>query len=236
MDRTASAWNPVPAIVGDRLARRALLVLVALDFAFIVLHGVRGLLGGVDGPLPDYRLRIDIDGGFAEIFNYLKLAAITVLCLAVWRRGRHAAPLLWGLVFLFALADDALSLHEDIGNMLVAPLGLPAVLGLRPNDLGELIVWAAPGVLLLVPLAYVTWRTPPKARRFSQRLVVLLAALVFFAVVVDMVHIMVVHWSRYVNGMLSLIEDGGEMVVVSAVCAYLVAAYRAPPAGDPPGR
>ncbi len=121
--------------------------------------------------------------------------------------------LAWSAVFLWVLADDAASIHERLGEQLGARLGLPALAGLDPQDLGELLVMAAAGglALLLVGAAHRGTRGPE--RQLSWRLLALLALLAGFGVGLDMAA------SALRSGWLGFVEDGGEMIGVSLLLA-----------------
>src|SRR5687767_6294566 len=68
--------------------------------------------------LQDARFSIGSEGGFAEQLQYLKAAIIALLLFAVAARRRSAVVLIWALIFLFVLADDAGELHERVGSRL----------------------------------------------------------------------------------------------------------------------
>ncbi|MCK7497594.1 MAG: hypothetical protein MZW92_47545 [Comamonadaceae bacterium] len=61
-------------------------------------------------------------------------------------RGVYAA---WAALFAYIVADDSLELHERGGEWLSMAAALPAFGGLRPQDLGELLVLGTAGVVLV---------------------------------------------------------------------------------------
>lgn len=88
------------------------------------------------------------------------------------------------------------------------------------------------GVALLAILIPTHLRSNAEARSRSRRLLMLLIALAFFAVVVDMVHILASGWTARI---LAVVEDGGELVVLSVIaCAVLGMASRARDAAAAP--
>ncbi len=161
------------------------------------------------------------DRGYPELGGYLVQADVVScrgLLLLLRRRPVYAA---WGVVFGIALLDDGLHLHERLGGRLVRVLDLPAeIAGVDRQSIGELAVF---GVLSVVPLLAVVVlhrREDAQAREHSRVLAVLLGALVFFGVVVDVLH-SVVGGSGDVAMVFGLVEDGGELVVLSVTLAVL---------------
>jgi hypothetical protein len=128
-------------------------------------------------------------------------------------------------LFLAALADDEMRLHENKGAWLAEKLRFPeGVLGLRANDLGEMFVW---GLLAAVPLAVLVFfyrRSDRWTRRAGIGLAVLVAGYVFFGGVVDQLHVLFL--GGPLENAVGTIEDGGELVVLSLTLAYVVALHR----------
>lgn len=103
-------------------------------------------------------------------------------------RRRYGVAAAWAVVFTAVFLDDALMLHEGAGAMMAARVAAPAVMGLGYSELGELLGWAVMGAALgtLLLLAYL--RASKEGRKLSRGLFVLLGALAFFGVVMDMLH------------------------------------------------
>lgn len=199
-----------------------LAALVAVDLALVVAGVVRL---EVAGPSRTDPWLLETDGGVAEYAGYAQQAALVVLLLALcWRTG----ALVWAayaVLFLGALADDSLRLHETKGawlaDRLAAHLWFPAdgFLGLRANDLGELLVW---GLLAAVPvLAAVLLhrRSDGRNRRDSLGMAALIAVYVFFGAVLDQVHVLVI--DSWLGDVVGTLEDGGELLALSASVVYV---------------
>jgi hypothetical protein len=189
--------------------------LIGGDLVFMVLHWLHVNTGALTSEL----WSIDRDRGYAEMFQYLKYLGIMLALAQLFRRARLPILLLWIGVYAFLLLDDSMRIHERFGLHMVAWAQLHDFGGLRGRDVGELI-YAAIGGLLLTPvlvLAYI--RSSPMARAISAELLVLLAALLVFAVGGDVIH-------RLLSGtafdtMAAIVEDGGEMLVLSVTCFYV---------------
>lgn len=121
------------------------------------------------------------------------------------------------------VADDGFSIHEDLG-LYLADLGEFAPSFFRPEDVGELIVSASAGLILfsLIGLCYL--KGSKVFRSITHDIILLFSGLVFFGVVVDSIH-----GAMYLfTGELGLIEDGGELVVISLILAYVWAVFSVP--------
>jgi hypothetical protein len=104
-------------------------------------------------------------------------------------------------------------------------------LNLRSRDLGELVAFALFGLppLGLILVGYFTGG--PGSQQLQRTLGIFLACLIFFGAGVDLLHQMASE-SRF-NRWVGTLEDGGEMVVVSLLVAFLFNRLRAPTQGDP---
>jgi hypothetical protein len=217
-----------PAWLG-RPARYGLFALLGADLGFILLHVAKYLIGFSD----DYRLNISQDGGFAEIFQYCKMAGLVLLlsALAVQQKTRLYAA--WAVLFAGVLIDDAFQLHEQIGFFLAntASVSSPTRL-LRAVDIGEAIGFAAMGICLLGLVIFSHRRSyHPKARATSQGLGLLLGLLVICGVGFDLMHSLFESASSMgsfygaLANLFTVLEDGGEMVVLSAMLWFVGQAY-----------
>jgi len=126
------------------------------------------------------------------------------------------------LLFVYTLCDDAFQLHERRGVLVATRWHFTGALGLRARDFGELIVTGVVGAGLTALIFAVYLRSGRRARDDSRGLAILIAGLVFFGVVVDMLHVAADGSGRAVTGgALGIVEDGGEMFVVSLLCWYV---------------
>lgn len=205
--------RPVRPGDGNAAVLAGMLGLLLSDLAFIALHVVART-----AEMTDRMYRLDHDGSYAEWFQYAKETAIVLGLAALASRIRAPLYGAWATLFAYLLLDDHLSLHERGGLLLAQALDLPAAIGLRPQDFGELGVSLAAGTLLLAAVLVAHRRAARLDRQVSSRLVVLLAVLVFFGVGVDMLHIM---FEQLPMKGLTVIEDGGEMVAMSLIATFV---------------
>ncbi|MAT95945.1 MAG: hypothetical protein CL608_02160 [Anaerolineaceae bacterium] len=181
--------------------------------------------------LSNHDFFVDVDGGYGEWFQYLKYTVLIVLMAGLFRRQRGPLYLFWTALFAYFLLDDALRLHEQVGLWLAETADLPALLTLRPRDLGEMSFSGVSGLFFLTALVLAYQHSDLAARRFTQKLLLALAALIFFGIGVDMVQVMteeLVEPYQFLRELLIVLEEGGEMMAVSVMVwlAYRQAEWR----------
>ncbi|MGI9595868.1 MAG: hypothetical protein ACR2QK_06895 [Acidimicrobiales bacterium] len=185
-----------------RRSLRLLVVLMAVDACFIVLHSTH-----VRYDVPGSGLwLISRDRGYPELFQYGKEATIVALLVALAARFRAPLYPAWAAVFTYLLIDDSAEVHETAGEALGEWLGIGTRFGIEQRDLGQILVSGMAGAVLLgsVGLAYLNDRSP--ARRLSIQLLVLVVGLAFFGIVTDVIDAI---------DLFGLVEDGGEMFMLT---------------------
>lgn len=190
---------------------KLLLLLICSDAVFVILHAFHTYSGFFTDP----QFSITKDRGFAETFQYLKEGWIVLILFFLTFQQPNLLYPSWSLLFAYLLVDDLFLVHERLGERVAAHLGLLPMWGLRTQDFGELGVTAFFAATFLVVISLAYYRSDSDTRSFSRSLLAMLVALVFFGVLVDMVHVMVKH--RSWQFVLEITEDGGEMVVMSVI-------------------
>ena len=197
-------------------ATTLLVLLIAGDLAFIFLH----LLDVETGWMRGAKISLEADGGMPETYQYVKEFWMAVCMAITFWRTRVRLYAAWSAVFGFLLLDDAGQVHERVGAWLARTFELPAMFGLRPTDTGELMVAGCVGLTMVSIVALTSWRRGEQSERISRDVLSLICVLGVLGVFVDMLHVV-----AYLNGsllaqVLLVVEDGGEMVVMSALTAY----------------
>lgn len=190
-----------------------LLLLLSADFIFVLVGSIHSYTA-----FGTASFSLGHDFGHAEVYQYIKLFWISGLLFAIFICRHMFIYLCWTILFVFLLLDDALQVHENVGQYLSRELALNPFWGLRSQDLGELIASAIAGAVLLIPLALTHLLSKSPERAVSFRLALLFAILVFFGVGVDMLHSAA---GSILKKPLGIVEDGGEMVVVSLMCWFI---------------
>lgn len=94
---------------------------------------------------------------------------------------------------------------------------------LRGQDFGELVVIGTV-VLFFLGLITITYRfSDYTCRRVSKDLIMMLFALAFCGVILDLVHM--VASSPELDPVLILLEDGGELVIMSFIACYVFSLF-----------
>ena len=197
-------------------AGRILLLLLSIDVMFIMLH-----ILATTYYLGDRRLLLTRERGYSEIVQYIKESGIIILL--VWLSIRRQVPvfLSWALFFVYVLVDDAFQFHEQFGAQIARYVPNFTLLSIREEDIGELAVFGLIALCFTLLFGLTYWRSSTESRRITRPLLMLVALLVAFGVIADLMHaIYTANW--WWNLTLGVIEDGGEMVIMSIVVVYLL--------------
>ncbi|MGH7412622.1 MAG: hypothetical protein ACREKJ_00275 [Candidatus Rokuibacteriota bacterium] len=205
----------------DRASDKLLLLCISTDFAFIVLHALHTYSGYFNDP----QFSITRERGFGETFQYLKEGWIALMLLVLAVRASDVLYAGWSLLFGYLLIDDVFQLHERLGKTVSDRSGFLPMFQLRAQDFGELAVTAFFASILFVVIGVAHHRSDHEARAFSRSMLVLLVALAVFGVVFDMVQVMFKNptWDFAVG----IIDDGGEMVVMSVIVRFVFQTWHA---------
>lgn len=193
-----------------------LLLLISADTAFVMVHLVHGLSPFLNNSL----YSIETDRGYSEIFQYVKTYWIVIMLAALGWRTREYVYVTWMLLFAYLLCDDAFQIHERGGDAIARYWGYESALGLRAQDFGELTAAGVFGLVFLVLIVIMSLRSTRDAKNASKDLTLLFGVIVFFGVIIDMLHI--VAGDGYAQGAFGVVEDGGEMLAMSVVCGYVL--------------
>jgi hypothetical protein len=198
--------------------RTVLYVLLTIDVVMIGLAILQGR-----GVIADPRFSLEVERGFPEWVQYVKYAVAALLLFRNARRGFGATAAVWASLFVVLLVEDSFQIHEHGGFRLSLLIALPQIGGMAPNQLGEVIVAATEGLVLIGALAWVLRSASAESWALSIVLFAGLLALTTFGVVVDAAHSLVD--DRWFAPALGYIEDGGEMIAAS-VLVWIVWLWR----------
>lgn len=209
-------------IIKNSWAVKLFCLLFLTDLGFLSLHILLFIVGlSEQSSSPHIQLySIEADRGFPEFFQYMKEYWCLLLLIFVSFKQRSWLYLGWVLLFFYILMDDALTVHELLGASLSETLGFVPMFGLRGVDFGELLVSGIAGVILFscIGLAY---RFGDRSfRQASNKLFFFFLSLAVFGVVIDPIHTIT---SGILNQLFGLLEDGGEMIVMSAIATFVFA-------------
>ena len=166
-----------------------------------------------------YLLDIGADFGLGERWNAIKWATALGVVLAALG-ARRALPLgVLAAVIAALLADDYLRIHEAMGAAFAATGALPSLAVELRYAVGELLFSAAFGVAAVGGLLIAALRSAAPLRRDLLGVVGLVLLLGGFGVIVDLIHSLadMAASSPIDPALLGFVEDGGEMLVTTAL-------------------
>lgn len=195
-------------------ARLILFLLVVADLIFIALHALRWWFNS-----PNLALRIDIEGGYGEVFQYTKYLWAAILIGWFAAKNRAWRFVSWSIVFLYFLADDCLAIHETLGALVASRVNFELPLGLEPVDFGDLttLISAAAALAILVFAAQLG--AGRNVKHAFMELAALAVILGLFSVAVDLLHGLL-KADPLRDFLLGTFEDGGEMIAASLLVWY----------------
>jgi hypothetical protein len=219
--------RPFPVITLSFLA--VLIVLLSVDVFFVVADIIAFIATklALIAKIPDI-IKITRDGALPEIYGYVEWAVIILSLLWLAVRERWLAPVRWALVFVIVLVDDSIQIHETVGFMLTEHLALPVSLQAQSQDIAEVLVFGAMGLIAVALTASMFFSHDPHTLALSKRLGLVILFLIVFGVILDFVHQIVITASggtiaaQFLPAIFSMIEDGGEMIVASFAAAFVL--------------
>ena len=201
--------------LAGRPAAMLLVLFASIDLVLIACYVSQSLFGFPGGFVFD----LGADRGYGEFFQYAKWlwSALLLAVLAVSAR----MPVAWGWMAacLYLLVDDAFLLHEQAGwafrDMIPGGPGWAV-------HTGELLFMGAVGLAILITVTVTHRLTAPELRGISWVMAALIAGMALFGVVVDAIHHLLFPGPG-LRSFFTTIEDGGEMLVLSVIVAFLLA-------------
>lgn len=210
----------------NKYSRYMLTLLVAADLAFIALGilyecGFANLFNVCHALNLNSYFSITRDRGYAEVFQYIKEYWLIILFLFLAIEQNLKIYSGWVFLAIYLLLDDALEIHEKLGAIIAEQLNYIYLFNLRPQDYGELTIFAIVGVVffLWISLSY-RWANS-RERKIFRHLIGILFGLAVFAIAIDTIHAFLDHYVFW-NSTLAIIEDGGEHIVMSILVCYVI--------------
>lgn len=196
----------------DQSASLLILLLCGADCVFICL-GIAVIFADID-----LKFYLSAERGYAETFQYIKFLWITLLFIYIMHATKQISYLSWVIAFSYLLFDDAMQIHEILGNFFAQSFNFNPKLNLRHQDYGELLVSFISGSILIALLSWAYVREDVLFRKRSKDIGLLVSGLIFFGVFIDFLNEAV---NRRVVDHSGVIEDGGEMLFTSLILWYV---------------
>ncbi|GAA4706929.1 hypothetical protein APR04_003723 [Promicromonospora umidemergens] len=186
---------------------------ITLTLGLGLLYLTHSFLG-----IPDWKgFRFGKDRALPEMIGYVFTAWAAGLALYLAVVQRQAVLASWSAVFAVLLADDYFMLHERMAKVIHVTFGIPQPWG---QPLGEIGWFGAVGLALLAALAVGHRFAAPEWQAASRVLAVLLGLLVLCGVVIDALHMFVADVEPW-NVLVTVLEDGGELLLLAVVLTFL---------------
>jgi hypothetical protein len=187
-----------------------LVLFLSTDVLFILLECLYGATAG----FPSSNWWLGRDWGYAERFQYAKELGIVVVFSLFFLRHPHTLSLGWQVLFLYLLLDDAMQIHERVGESVARLLHTSWVFTDHVAS-----VFFGSLILSLLGLGYRS--APSWLRRVSWPLFGLLITLVLFGVVLDTIHQVIARSAPTFFRIGYVVEEAGEMVTISVMAWYV---------------
>jgi len=203
-------------------ANTLLKFLLSIDILFIFLHALFVFLvfKRIDLSWSIVPFTLNNDDGYPEMFQYLQFIIGIIILIKLLLKTKTMGYMSWLILFVLMLLDDSLKFHERFGTWATEKFNYTPMFGLRAQDLGELTYVAVFGSILLFFLVGGYYYGDKKYRKTAIDFGIIFAVFLFFGIGVDMVHEFIDH-NRYTLLFLILLEDGGEMVMLSIFVWYI---------------
>ncbi len=216
-------------------AMKTLAGLLLIDSVFIgifVYYGIQQVMNDNPAKFPQF-WSLAADYSLPEFFGYAKLAVIAALLFMAFKQTGQSILLSWSVIFVVLLADDSLRLHEYGGEWVAEYLGFSTIQDIKPEHLGELVMWLVLGAIAFVVLLFGLLRTPVSRMGSSGFFLFVIFGLVITGIGIDLIssssYLQDIDngtaLSKTFYGFLLIAEDGGESVFVSLGVAGALAVW-----------
>tara|TARA_Y100001933_G_scaffold209749_1_gene213698 strand:+ start:70 stop:720 length:651 start_codon:yes stop_codon:yes gene_type:complete len=194
-----------------------LLMLLGIDIIFILLSLIDSFSG-----FNFSNFAVQNDNLFAEKFQYLKFIGIAIICFLLAIKSRSLKFLFFMNIPIYLYLDDSRQLHERFGTKIASFLhdgnsNDTLITNFRYQDFGELLymLFFAFIILFIFLICYELSNT--FERHFLKKILKLFIIFGIFAILVDSMHQLS---NGFIYKLLTIIEDGGEMIPLSFITAY----------------
>ncbi len=193
-----------------------LMVMLAIDVGLILAYAFQARLPLLRTGLFD----IDAQFSLSSVLNFAQFAAMVFFLSEIKYNRRDRAFDFWKYLFLYILADDIFEISEHAGRILGELFSFETLFGLAPADYGKFAFAIGGGLAVSAFLGYLLRRSSREFVSASFAIFVMLSCFAFFAVVFDVIHAVFDKDPR-LGFAFGILEEGGEMIVLSFMTAYL---------------
>lgn len=221
------------AYQNDGVAKALIGLVFVINAAWIAIHvGIKAFEYLVsDAYRLDYtQYLLTVDGSYPEICNYVQLLLIAFLIFVILIETRQAIYASLTIIFLLALGEDALRIHESVSQY-ADGLELWSPASLSIYHFSQFFHWCVVGMIVAGLLVYGFVRSDTEDRKIGALFILVVFILGAFSVLVDSVQAVVTDLfadARLMRGPIGIVEDGGEMLTIALALglALLLARHR----------
>lgn len=213
-------------LLANKQSEYLLILLVAADLAFIAIGivyecGFLNLMDICQAVSSNSYYALTTDRSYSEFFQYIKEYWLIILFFLLAIEQNFKIYIGWCLLSIYILLDDAFQIHENVGLTIANKFNFIYAFNLRPEDYGELIVFATVGTFFFLWLSFGYRLGNKRERKIIRNLIAILLGLAAFGVFADVVHIWFEKYP-FLKSAIGIIEDGGEHLVMSLFVYYVM--------------
>ena len=198
-------------------ADKFLLMIVGIDIIFILLSLIDSFSG-----FNFNNFAVQNDNLYAEKFQYLKFIGIAIISFLLAIKRGSAKFLFFMIIPIYLYWDDSRQLHERFGTKIASFLYEGShndilIRNFRYQDIGEILYMSLIALILLIIFLICFKLSDVFEKYFLKKILKLFIIFGIFALFVDSIHQLS---GGFIYDLLTVIEDGGEMIPISFITAY----------------
>ena len=207
------------------LAVAAFLLVVGID----VVAGLLKYMGHLSPEVARF-YRLSEQGSLGEFTGYIVMQMAVLFTLMLSIMLQSSLHMMIAVLLEYLMLDDMFMLHEAAGSSL-AQTFFSKQSQLPAEALGELCFGGMFCFIMVGVFVVATKASTPYLRSLSMFLFAPLCLLAFCSVGMDFLHALVSRDAKFLDGIMALLEDGGELLAIlllmlAAVAQWLVISMR----------
>jgi hypothetical protein len=172
--------------------------------------------------------RISEQGSLGEFAGYFATQMSVIFVVVIAFRMQSSLHMMIAVLLEYLMLDDMFMVHETIGSG-IAKRFLTGDYLFPAQALGELCFGVLFCLTIMVVFVLATRASTPYLRSLCALLFAPLCLLAFCAIGVDFFHSLVPRNAKYLDGVVALIEDGGELFAMLVLLLVATAQWLALP-------
>ncbi len=158
---------------------------------------------------------------FPETFQYSQEIFLGVLLLLFYIKTKQKIFILYSGVFFYFFLDDSQRFHENISFFSKDTFYI-GLFGKKIELYGENVLYGIVGIIIIFLFFLIYRKSNFLSRKTALGILKLLFLFAFFTVAIDYINSFFTSKS---SGLANIIEEGGEMIVISIICFYVLRSF-----------